>query len=217
MPTLHEIYPILGLRVTAGDLELRGIDDETIPGLVDLVLDGVHEPGAMPFIVPWTEAPRDELPLNTAQHYWRNRAELSPSRWELELAVRVAGDLVGIQSVFTRDFLVTRTGETGSWLGLRHHGRGIGTRMRAAMVALCFDHLGFEEVTSAAFTDNPASQRVSEKVGYRPNGVERKPRRGATEWQHSQSYVLTPGTFVRGEPISVEGIGPVRRLLGLDR
>lgn len=216
MLSLPEIYPILALRVTAGDLELRGIDDATIPGLVDLVLGGIHEPGEMPFFFPWTEAPREDLPRNTAQHYWRNRAEMTPTAWELELAVRVNGELVGIQSVATRDFAVTRTGETGSWVGKHHHGQGYGTRMRQAFAALCFDHLGFEEITSAAFADNPASQAVSNKVGYRPNGIDRKARRGGTEWQPSQKYVLTPESFVRGEPITVEGLEPVRNYLALD-
>ena len=61
------------------------------------------------------------------------------------------GRLVGVQGVSTRDFPVTRTGETGSWLGQQFHGRGIGTLMRQAICVLCLDHLGFEEVTSAAF------------------------------------------------------------------
>lgn len=216
MPTLEEIHPVLGLCVTVGDLELRGIDDATIPGLVGLVLGGVHEPGEMPFSYPWTEAPRDRLPLNTAQHFWRNRAAMTADLWELDLAVRVRGELVGVQSVRTRDFRVLRSGETGSWLGLRHHGGGVGTRMRQAICALCFDHLGFEQITSCAYGDNPASQAVSRKVGYRPNGLVRSLRRDGTEWAPSHRYVLTPETFVRGEPIQVAGVEAVRSLLGIE-
>ncbi len=67
-------------------------------------------------------------------------------------------------------FPTLRVFETGSWLGRRFQGHGIGTRMRQAMCTLAFDHLGFEEVTSAAFLDNPASLGVSRKVGYVPNG-----------------------------------------------
>ena len=82
-----------------------------------------------------------------------------------------------MQGVSTRDFPVTRTGETGSWLGQEFHGRGIGTLMRQAMCVLCLDHLGFEEVTSAAFSDNPASHGVSRKVGYRPTARSGTPAR----------------------------------------
>jgi len=36
------------------------------------------------------------------------------------------------------------------------------------------------------------------------------------EWQTNQGLVLAPSTFVRGPGITVEGLGPVRRLVGLD-
>ena len=91
----------------------------------------------------------------------------------LDLAVRVDGQLAGVQGFSTKDYLVVRTGETGSWLGATFQGRGLGTAMRQAMCALLFDHLDAEEVTSAAFTDNPASLAVSRKVGYTDNGTHR--------------------------------------------
>src|SRR4051794_32629907 len=63
-------------------------------------------------------------------------------------------------------------------------GRGIGTAMRQTMCALLFDHLQAEEITSAAFTDNPASLAVSRKVGYTDNGTFRMQRRpGELAWR----------------------------------
>jgi RimJ/RimL family protein N-acetyltransferase len=215
MATLEDIFPILGLRVAAGDLELRGIDDATLPALGALAVDGVVPEGRpMPFFVSWTEAPPEELPANVARYHWSTRAEATPDRWTIELAVRVAGELVGVQSVHTSHFRTLRIGETGSWLGRRYQGRGIGTRMRQAMAALCFDHLGFEEVMSQAYDDNPASQRVSAKVGFTDNGMLRKARQDG--WQYSRSFRLTPDTFVRGVPIEVTGAAAVRRFLGID-
>ena len=77
---------------------------------------------------------------------------------------------------------MTREVATGSWIGLRHQGRGIGTEMRAAVLSFAFDHLGAVRARSAAFVDNPASLRVSEKLGYRRDGTETLARRGrATE------------------------------------
>ena len=95
------------------------------------------------------------------------------------------------QGFTTSDYLVTRTGETGSWLGREHQGRGIGTRMRQAMCAFLFDCLDAQVITSGAFLDNPASLAVSRKVGYRPNGQRRMVRRPG-EWQVNQVLVLTP-------------------------
>ena len=87
--------------------------------------------------------------------------------------------------------------------------------MRQAMCAFLFDCLEAQEITSGAFVDNPASLGVSRKVGYQPNGQHRVARRPG-EWQVNQALVLTPATFVRGEQISVEGLEPMRRLIGLD-
>ena len=112
------------------------------------------------------------------QYHWLNRANLSPDRWSLDLGVWEEGRFVGVQGVSTQDFPVTRTGETGSWLGLEFHGRGLGTLDAAGRCASwCFDHLGFEEVTSAAFSDNPQSLGASSKVGYRGTAIYRYARK----------------------------------------
>jgi RimJ/RimL family protein N-acetyltransferase len=210
-----DLFPVLGLRITAGPLELRGIADEDIAALVDVALAGIHAPDRMPFAVPWTDAPPDALPLRFAQYHWGNRASFAPERWALDLVVRWEGVVVGTQGFFSRDYLVTRSGETGSWLGAAHQGQGIGTAMRQAMCALLFDHLGAEVVYSGAFSDNPASLAVSRKVGYVENGRDRRQRRPGELAEHI-GLVLTPDRLVRGGPISVEGVAPVRRLIGLD-
>jgi RimJ/RimL family protein N-acetyltransferase len=213
--TAADLLPALGLRLVAGPVELRGITDDDLPALGALVEAGVHEPGRMPFYVPWTEAPAEDLARNTAQFHWRCRAEFSPASWTLGLGVWFEGELVGTQGFSTRDYLVTRSGETGSWLGRAHQGRGIGTRMRRAVCALVLDHLDGEEVTSGAFTDNPASLAVSRKVGYRDNGLQRVQRREG-ELATVQLLTLRREDFDRGdEPVSVEGLAAFRRSIGL--
>lgn len=215
MLSIEEIFPVLGLRIRAGELELRGIGDQDIATLLDLARHGIHPPEQMPFSTPWTDQQPERLPLSFAQYHWGTRASFRPEAWQLNLAVIWRGTMIGTQGFTTTDYLVTRTGETGSWLGRAHQGQGIGTRMRQAMCAFLFDHLEAQQITSAAFLDNPASLAVSRKVGYRPNGLRRMVRRPG-EWQVNQALLLTPETFVRGAPIEVEGVAPVRRLVGLD-
>jgi len=214
-PSAAEILPLLSLRITAGPIELRGITDDVLGPLADLALSGVHDPGQMPFYVPWTAAPPQELPRNFVQYHWRTRADFSVDRWSLELAVFHGGELVGVQGISTEHYLVTRTGETGSWLAMKHQGRGIGTAMRQVFCAFLFDHLDAEQVTSAAFTDNPASDAVSRKVGYRETGWRRIERQGRAATL--KELTLMPEDLSRYDhPLTVEGLAPFRRSIGLD-
>jgi RimJ/RimL family protein N-acetyltransferase len=216
MTTVVDLLPVLGLRVSAGPIELRGLRDEDLATLVDVVASGVHPPERMPFTFPWTDVDRDGLPTAFAQYHWRTRADFSPDAWVLNLGVWYDGELVGVQGFNTSHYLVTRSGETGSWLGQAHQGRGIGTQMRQAMCAFVFDHLDAAEITSGAFTDNPSSLAVSRKVGYVENGRVRRERRPG-ELATTIELVLTPDAFVRGpHPLQVDGGGAFRRSIGLD-
>ena len=211
---IGQVFPVLDLRVTSGDVELRGITDDDIVTLGALAAQGVHAPDRMPFSFPWTDVPAEDMPLNFAQYHWRTRADFSPSGWVLNLGVWWHGELVGVQGVTTSNFVVRRTGETGSWLGADHQGQGVGTVMRQVMCVLLFDHLRFTEVTSGAFADNPASLAVSRKVGYRVNGTERYERRG--ELAEMTMLALRPEDLVRPDlPVEVAGADRVRALIGV--
>ena len=214
-PRLAEIFPPLGLRITAGPLELRGIGDAEMLALLEVVRGGIHAPERMPFTFPWTDASPEDLPFNYLQWWARGMASWSREAWSLDLCALWDGEVVGVQGVATRDFLTFRYGETGSWLGAPFQGRGIGTAMRRAMCTFLFEHLDFEFITSVAFGDNPASLRVSEKLGYRDNGIAWDNPRGHRAT--TRRLLLLPEDFVAGEePVAVEGVEAMRRFIGLD-
>lgn len=215
MKSWSELWPPYAVGITEGDLTLCVVSDDDLPELVELVLDGVHDPDEMPFNVPWTTEDPHSMPASLVRYYSRIRADFRPEKFDLLFAVRRSGQLLGVQGLHTEDFAVTRTGETGSWLGRGHQGQGTGTRMRRAICAFAFDHLGAEEITSGAFVDNPASLAVSTKVGYSPNGRMRMKRREG-ELAINQKLVLTAERFIRGDPIQVRGAEELRRFLGLD-
>jgi RimJ/RimL family protein N-acetyltransferase len=204
MDALAQLWPPFALRVTCGPLVMRPLRDTDFPEVLAVAHAGIHDPAAMPFYFPWTDAKGAELERQFLQYHWRSRAHLSPAKWDLDLGVWHDDTFVGVQGVATRDFPVTRTGETGSWLGQQFHGRGIGTLMRQAICVLCLDHLGFDEVTSAAFADNPASLGVSRKVGYRVSGEQRLARKGALAV--NIKLVLTDDDLVR-PPYDTEVVG----------
>jgi RimJ/RimL family protein N-acetyltransferase len=214
MTTAATALPLLALRITAGPVELRGITDDLLGPLADLATD-IHDPDFMPFGFPWTLTPAPDMPRNLAQYHWGKRASFSLAQWTADFAVFYESELVGCQGFSTKDYLVVRGGETGSWLGRGFQGRGIGTAMRQVICAFIFDHLDARFITSTAFTDNPASLTVSKKTGYADNGVDHVNRLGQPAVM--QRIVLEPANLVRYKhDLTVAGVPEFRRSIGLD-
>ena len=139
---------------------------------------------------------------------------LTPQQWSLELAVLAGGEPVGIQGIGATDFAVTREVHTGSWLGRRHHGRGIGTEMRAAVLHLAFAGLGADWAVSSALDGNHASIGVSRKLGYAEDGIAVQTVRG--QRRIDQRFRIDRETWAarRTVPVRIEGLEPCRELLG---
>lgn len=173
MHPLARHFPIYALRLTTPRLTLRLPDPAELAALADVAADGVHDPAIMPFNVPWTEARPEKRARAVVQHHWEVLSQIGAERWGIPFAVFCDGEAVGFQNVGAREFALTREVGSGSWLGQRFHGRGIGTEMRAAVLHFAFEGLGAEVAVSAAHVDNPASLAVSRKLGYRDNGTER--------------------------------------------
>jgi Acetyltransferase (GNAT) domain len=150
------------------------------------------------------------------QYHWGQRAAFSVARWSADFAVFCDGELVGSQGISAHDYLITRTGETGSWLGRRYQGKGTGTAMRQVICAFAIDCLDAEQITSAAYAGNPASLAVSRKCGYTENGQEPRARMGKRATL--QRIVLEPAGLVRYEHgLTVRGLPEFRRSIGLDQ
>lgn len=170
MTTLVEHWPIAGLVVRTPRLELRWPGDDDLVALAETALGGIHDPDEMPFGLPWTRAPEDELARRVLQWHWRTRGDWTSDRWSWNPVAVVDGEVVGTQGMGAEDFAVRRTVVTGSWLGRHHQGRGIGTEMRAAILHLAFAGLEAMRAETGAWEDNRASLGVTRKLGYRPNG-----------------------------------------------
>ncbi|MEV5830362.1 GNAT family N-acetyltransferase [Spirillospora sp. NPDC052242] len=208
-------WPMFGLTLRTPRLELRLPDLAELHALAELAADGVHDPGTMPFMTAWTDGTPEERARNAMQYHWRQLAEWTPRKWCLDLVVFLDGRVVGTQGVSAAEFAVVREVGTGSWLGRRHQGRGIGTEMRAAVLELAFAGLGAETAASTAFVDNPASLAVSKKLGYEPNGVDRV--RVHDEIRRDQRLLLDRAGWERHRTVDVEiaGLEPCLPLFGL--
>lgn len=176
-------WPFFDLRITSGDVLLRGVTDEDLDPLVaalpeDLELD--------PRMETFRELPETrDRERRFVAGLWGHRGQWSPSSWCLDLVVEHAGRVVGIQSLEGDDFPVLRMVDSASWLCADVRGKGLGKAMRAGVLALAFDHLGAEAAVSSAEPANAASLGVSRRLGYVDNGVGRvHGAQGAVELQH---------------------------------
>lgn len=212
-PMLVDHFPLYGLRLRTPRLELRLAELEELATLADVALAGVHDPDVMPFAVPWTETPEAERARGVAQNYWRMLGGITAEAWGLPLVVFRAGTPLGMQAIQANDFGILRAIDSGSWLGQPYQGQGLGTEMRAAALHLAFAGLDARYALSQAFDDNAASERVSVKLGYQPDGLEqhvvqgkarmaRRYRISREGWQHHHDV-----------PVEMTGIERCRPLL----
>lgn len=187
----------------------------------------------MPFAVPWTRGTPVEVARSVLQYQARSVGTTTPGDLRVDLAlVRHAGsgdgagdgpgdgpgdgEVLGTQGFFGTAYAVRRTVETGSWLGRRYQGQGIGTRVRQMVLHLLFEGLDAASAETAAYADNAASMGVTRHLGYAENGTVVDDREG--ERVLSRRYVLTREAWEALErpAVTLEGVGPVRAYLGLD-
>jgi RimJ/RimL family protein N-acetyltransferase len=209
-------WPLRHLVLRAPRLELRPDDDAGLLELATEALHGVHSPERMPFGSPWTDVPSDELGPNIMRHHWRVRAQLDSADWRLNFLVRRNGRVIGTQGLSGKRFPVVRQVSTGSWIGLRHQGKGFGTQARAAVLQFAFHHLGAVQARSVAFADNSASLAVSRKLGYVEGGTSRVERRG--EPADEIRLLLSGERFAEHCPewaVEVDGLARCGHMLGI--
>ncbi|GAA0357698.1 GNAT family protein [Microbispora corallina] len=211
---LIDHWPLLGLRLRTGRLELRLPDEEELAELADVAAKGVHEPDRRPFLRPWSDLPPAERAREVVQRHWRRRGSWTPRDWSLDLTVFEDGHPVGIQQVGAQDFGILREVRTGSWLGLEHQGRGIGRSMRSAVLHLAFAGLGASEATTMSFADNPAPLRISRRLGYRPDGIARDIVDGEAVVTERLRLTRSDWELTDRPEVSVAGLGPCLALFG---
>ena len=208
-------WPFYALRITTPRLELRVPDDEDIVELFEAARAGIHPAGEMPFGIPWTDGIEEVGALERfASFYWTMRGTLTAQDWSLPFAVASEGRIIGTQDVKAEDFAGSRSVSTGSWLTVSAQGRGLGVEMRAAVLHLAFAGLGALEAQTSAWHDNPASQRVSLRLGYEHEGQQLLARRG--EPTPHLRYRLTREAWQRNhfDGIELHGLEQCLALLG---
>ena len=211
---LADLWPLYGLTVTTPRLQLRLPREEELARLADLAGRGVHRPDERPFLTPWTDGTAEDRARAVLREHWTQLSTWSVAAWWLGLGVFRDGEPLGVVLLRARDFPVVREVWTASWLGVEHQRQGYGTEARTGLLTLAFDHLGANAALTAVFQDNHASQGVSRKLGYEPDGISVDAR--GSEAVVSDRLRLTREKWRRLDhpAVTVDGLAACRSMFG---
>jgi ribosomal-protein-alanine N-acetyltransferase len=95
---------------------------------------------------------------------WRNR-KLAP----FAVILRDTGELIG--NVSLRLFAQGPRADLGYWIGVPYWNRGYATEAAREVLRFGFEDLDLQGIQATHFLNNPASERVMEKLGMRYAGV----------------------------------------------
>jgi RimJ/RimL family protein N-acetyltransferase len=177
------VWPFFDLRITCGEVLLRGATDADLEVLEAVMPDDLEmNPANERFA---TLPPDADRRRQLVTEMWKHRGTWSPDSWCLDLAVELHGRVVGVQALEGEQFPLLKTVDSFSWLSAEVRGRGLANLMRIGVLTLAFEHLGAEVAVSSARTDNAPSLAVSYRMGYVDNGVSRtNTPTGPFELQH---------------------------------
>lgn len=214
---LADLWPLYGLTITTPRLVLRLPREEELAELAELAGRGVHPPGERPFLTPWTEGSAEERVRHVLREHWRGLGEWSAMAWHLRLGAFRDGAPLGVVTLWAHEFPIVRQVTTSSWLGIKTQRQGYGTEARTGLLTLAFDHLGAMSARTEVFQDNHASQGVSRKLGYEPDGISVDARDG--EAVVSDRLRLTRARWSQQErvAVTVDGLAAALPLFGIDR
>ncbi|CAN7306126.1 GNAT family protein [Terrabacter sp. LjRoot27] len=206
-------WPLHGIRLRTADLDLTVMTEADLPTLWALL------PADLELNPHATTYAGLDIPANRravlAQGYWRALGMWSPDDWALPFVVRLAGRVVGAQWLEGPDWRADRTVDSSSWLVAEARGRGLGTQMRAAVLALAFGPLHAEAAISSAVVGNASSLGVSRSLGYHDTHRSVLEHSGET-LQHVRLDRATWDASGRSRHVVIEGMDPALPLFGLD-
>ncbi|MCA1029483.1 GNAT family N-acetyltransferase [Bacillus timonensis] len=101
---------------------------------------------------------------------------------ETNLLIGVMG--LNLRKVFDR-------AELNYWIGKPHWGKGYASEAAQKLVSYCFEELHLNKVYAAAFTTNPGSWRVMEKIGMKHEGTFKQHVKKWEEYMDLTYYGMT--------------------------
>lgn len=163
---LNGRWPEKGIIHTEGIVTLTWIDDELLGELAELAAEGIFPQPYPSYAFGWARGDAETVWGNVIEYQRGVRTTCGPEEWRLECAVIVDKQPVGVVGIGAREWGERKVAVSGSWLGRRYQGRGIGFAAARGLLRVYFDQLGGQEARRLVYPENTASLRVGEKLGY---------------------------------------------------
>lgn len=165
-----DIEILKNLKIKTPRLELRLPTDLEVEALAKVATTGIQEPSEPHFQDENLYKSPDEIKTWLKNFIEKHNKNWSKDNWQLPFGVFYEGHPIGLQTMYARDFPIARGFGCGYWIGLAYQGKGLGTETVQAVLTLGFDGLNAREAYLGAWSDNAASIRIMEKLGFIPNG-----------------------------------------------
>lgn len=138
-------------------VELRTVEKEDI----EFLRDGVNHPKVRVHTV--NRRPQN---LESEEDFFEHVVETDE---EVHFLVCRDGEPMGIVSLIEQEG-ESNIAKAGIWLHPDFHGEGYGTEASELLIDYGFDQLNYKKIFSRAHSDNKASQRIWEKLGFQKEG-----------------------------------------------
>jgi RimJ/RimL family protein N-acetyltransferase len=189
-------WPLEHLRIDTENVSLRYLSEDHLRWLATHSYGKVLAPHQVGYLSDWPHVDSEAAYQHGfLSHHWNCRINWSPQAWTLPLGIYIAGREypIGTQDLNARQFLITKTVSTGSWILQEFQSNGYGGQMREAALWFAFHVLGAERARTSANILNERSRRVTERLGYWEDGTEEHVVMG--ELRTVQRYCLDQATF----------------------
>jgi [ribosomal protein S5]-alanine N-acetyltransferase len=137
--------------------------------------------------------------INDCLKKWRKKEQTEYHFFiELKKEKKVIG-VTGISNV--QKF--NGTAETGSWINKKYWRKGYITETKIPILDLAFNKLKLNKVETGAFANNKASNIMSQKLGFKHEGIKRKHLKSrATNKMHDENmYGILKSEWKKARPI----------------
>ncbi|EFD92194.1 MAG: GCN5-related N-acetyltransferase [Candidatus Parvarchaeum acidophilus ARMAN-5] len=111
--------------------------------------------------------------VNFIAHCIKEQGKKNSSHYDLFIELKADKKVIGVTSIH-RSKEDKNVGITGSWINKNYWRRGYILEAKVAVLDFAFNKLKLRRVESEAFTENKASNLMSEKLGFKLEGTKRK-------------------------------------------